>query len=163
MKVCIVHIDDESAEPRQVSERIALDGLPHFFRRKIKNGEFNAQDGGYGNASITWQYDDASFRIDYLKCSGAEQIEQLEIEDYADVVFVFDVHKDNEYGTGKLLTDSIIKAKQKIIGKALKGIIWTNFPNSDVVKQSGLEARIKRNVADFAIELMLMLGFTVHE
>jgi hypothetical protein len=163
MKVCIVHIDDESAEPRQVSERIALDGLPHFFKRRIKKGEFNAQEGGYGNASITWQYDDAAFHIDYIKCSTAEEILRTNIQGYTEVVFVFDVHKDNEYGSGKLLTDSIINAKQQLAGNALKGIIWTNFPNSDVVQQSGLKYRMKKNVADFAIELMLMLGFTIHE
>lgn len=163
MKVCIVHVDDEADEPRQVSERIALDGLPFFFRKKIRNGEFNAEEGGYGNATITWQYNDVSYRIDYLKCSRAEEILALELRNYADVVFIFDVHKENEYGTGQLLIDSVSSAKQKLSGRDLKAVIWTNFPNSDAVKKSGLEHKVKKNVGEFAIEVMRMLGFTVHE
>lgn len=164
MKVCIIHIDDESDEPRQVSERIAADALPHFFRQPIENGKFHAGHGSTGNVVISWTYEEIDYLLHYIKCQDESEIGTLNIDEFQEVVFVFDVHKEDEYGTGRLLRESETNARKLVEGREFKGIIWTNFPSSNAVSQSNIEnIRLKKNVGAFAIELMEMLGFSIHD
>ena len=161
--VAVVHIDDDSGEQRQVSEQIANKGLEYYFKKPIKDGRFKALNGGFGNVEISWSYGSVFYRIDYIKYNDAESILNLKVEGYSEIVFIFDVHKDKEYGTGQLFIDSYRNAEAVLGARELKGIIWTNFPNAMAAIEAGVEIRLKINVDEFAVEVMSMLGFTVHE
>ena len=159
MKFCIAHVDDESDEPRKVSERILYDAIPYYFSKPIQNGKFHAADGGFGDVEISWDFGGVSYHVDYKKFIDEAKLVDLDLSSYDRTLFIFDVHKIDEYGTGQLLIESE-KAARKLVGKSeFHAVIWTNFPNTEAVLASKIEiVRPKKNVADFAIEILGLLG-----
>ena len=160
MKVCIAHVDDEGDEPRKVSERILYDAIPYYFTKPIQNGSFKAADGGFGDVQITWEFDGVSYHVEYKKFADEKELAKIELAAFEKTLFIFDVHKIDEYGTGQLLIESEKVARKLVAPDEFQAVIWTNFPNTDAVVLSQIElVRPKKNVADFAIEILGILGF----
>ena len=164
MQYGVVHVDDEEEEPRKIAERLLYDGLPAFFDLDaIEDGQYYAADKGYGDTKISWKYRQSEYKIEYLKFRSEDEIPGINIKKYDRVLFIFDVHRPNDKGTGadSFLIQSVTAARALCNEREFNAVIWTHFPNAPAVREAGVETVLKkRNVEEFAVKIMELLGFS---
>ncbi|WP_300035725.1 hypothetical protein [uncultured Roseobacter sp.] len=155
-------MDDEEEAQRKLPERLLHDAFPKFFPiDEISEASFTAEDGGFGTVSILWTHAAKKYEIKYFKCLTADEIKAVQVSEYEVVVFIFDVHRDNDngQGAGTFLEQSVRAAEELVGTNELRAVIWTHFPTSDAAKKSRYDAVRKQDTSAFAMRIMEMLGF----
>lgn len=165
MKACVIHVDDESEEPRRISESLLYDGIPEVYGESITEGHFEGDMEESRVTKISWSTEQNDFHIHYYSCINEHQISDIKIEDFTSILFIFDVHRDGQFGDGRLLSESVAAAKVLLGEQPLNCIVWTNYPNSPIIEELALKSfvRTKKEISSFALEVMSMLGFRNNE